>query len=560
MIEPNMSGTRTNVGQPLLSVVNFLIMLSGAAAVDDGYWALLNHNSNLKRKTQATEVTRFLELTIPREAMSSLGSLSARGLPATPVWWNMVHLLIWTVAGFTAYWFCLVLHRLFLHPLRNVPGPKVAAATSWYEFYQDVILDGHYLKEYPRLHAQYGPIVRVSPNRVHINDSAFYHKVYSTRTKYLKEPALFKFAGELDALPFIMEPAAHKIRRAIVGPMFSPRSIQEFSPAALQIIKAALGKVEEAHDSGLPVSLKTLESNFAMDIIMKLCFGRDMNCTKGTKETTALVNCMITLTRSFCLIKHFPILGTTMQSFPNPILARILPGFVEFRQQCAQWVAEVRERHQNGVYRDESGRQTVFDAILEAEPQRTTKGCGRGIFPCYWGPEVQKKLLDELDKVETNNDGLMEYQNLVNLPYLTAIIQETLRISSPAPGILTRLVPAGGTTYSKYFLPAGTSVSTAQRMIHYDPDLFPEPDAFMPERWLGDNAQVYKANLIPFGKGPRMCVGMYLSYMEAYVFLGNLFRRFDMSLHNTDQSTLRWKDHIALHLEDDVMIKVNSRR
>ncbi|KAG8415885.1 hypothetical protein J3459_013946 [Metarhizium acridum] len=376
-----------------------------------------------------------------------------------------------------------------------------------------------------------------------------------------------------------MEPAAHKIRRAIVGPMFSPRSIQEFSPAALQIIKAALGNVEEAYDSGLAVSLKKLESNFAMDIITKLCFGRDMNCTKGTKETTALVNSMITLARSFCLIKHFPILGTTMQSFPNPILARILPGFVEFRQQCAQWVAEVRERHQNGVYRDESGQQTVFDAILEAEPQRTTKGLVDEAFSLVIGgtettvttitygvwcilksPEVQKKLLDELDKVETNNDGLMEYQNLVNLPYLTAIIQETLRISSPAPGILTRLVPAGGTTYSKYFLPAGTSVSTAQRMIHYDPDLFPEPDAFMPERWLGDNAQVYKANLIPFGKGPRMCVGMYLSYMEAYVFLGNLFRRFDMSLHNTDQSTLRWKDHIALHLEDDVMIKVNSRR
>ncbi|KHN99703.1 calcineurin-dependent [Metarhizium album ARSEF 1941] len=141
-----------------------------------------------------------------------------------------------------------------------------------------------------------------------------------------------------------------------------------------------------------------------MDIIMKLCFGRDVNCTGGSRESAAIVDSMITLSRSFALIKHFPILGTAMQSFPSPILARILPGFVDFRkvsccqekrswiqmlglfvsgtsdmfaklpQQCAAWVAEVRERHQNGVCRDESGRQTVFDAILEAEPERTTKG------------------------------------------------------------------------------------------------------------------------------------------------------------------------------------------
>lgn len=69
-----------------------------------------------------------------------------------------------------------------------------------------------------------------------------------------------------------------------------------------------------------------------MDIIMKLCFGRDMNCTKGTTETAALIESMTALSRSFSLIKHFPFLGTTLQSFPNPLLACIIPGFVEFRK------------------------------------------------------------------------------------------------------------------------------------------------------------------------------------------------------------------------------------
>lgn len=65
-----------------------------------------------------------------------------------------------------------------------------------------------------------------------------------------------------------------------------------------------------------------------MDIVMKLCFGKDMNCTQG-KE--ALVDSMVALAHSFSLIKHFPMLGKVMQSVPTHVLAYIVPGLVEFR-------------------------------------------------------------------------------------------------------------------------------------------------------------------------------------------------------------------------------------
>ncbi|EWG41713.1 hypothetical protein FVEG_03770 [Fusarium verticillioides 7600] len=231
------------------------------------------------------------------------------------------------------------------------------------------------------------------------------------------------------------------------------------------------------------------------------------------------------------------------------------------------------------AHRVRRGRQTVFDAILDAEPDHSTKGLvdvafslviggtettvttiTYGVWCILKNPNVEKKMLEELRTVETNSDGLVEYPNLMNLPYLTAVIHKTLRISSPAPGILTRLVSSGGTKYGSHFLPADTSVSTAQRLIHYDPVLFPEPETFMPERWLDNSDKASKKNLIPFGKGPRMCVGLNLSYMQAYVFLGNLIRRFDLSLQDKDQGILRWKDCIALHIEDDVLIKVNGLR
>jgi hypothetical protein len=75
---------------------------------------------------------------------------------------------------------------------------------------------------------------------------------------------MFRFAGELDALPFIMDPATHKVRRGIVDPMFPPRTIKDFSPLALQTIKGALKKIGDSYETGKPVSLKRLESNFAV--------------------------------------------------------------------------------------------------------------------------------------------------------------------------------------------------------------------------------------------------------------------------------------------------------
>ena len=56
------------------------------------------------------------------------------------------------------YGTALVAYRLFFHPLRKIPGPILARSTYWYEFYEDIILKGHYVKSYPVLHEKYGEL------------------------------------------------------------------------------------------------------------------------------------------------------------------------------------------------------------------------------------------------------------------------------------------------------------------------------------------------------------------------------------------------------------------
>ncbi|XP_046751467.1 probable cytochrome P450 6a14 [Diprion similis] len=142
--------------------------------------------------------------------------------------------------------------------------------------------------------------------------------------------------------------------------------------------------------------------------------------------------------------------------------------------------------------------------------------------------DMQEKLADEINKALAANEfGSISYDSIKEMPYLDKVISETLR-KYPAIPILNREctdeidLPGTGLRVAK-----GTAIIIPVYGIHSDPGVFPEPEKFDPERFTEENiASRHQYHYLPFGEGPRNCIGMRFGLLQTKVALAKLLSKY----------------------------------
>ncbi|WP_433550357.1 cytochrome P450 [Micromonospora zamorensis] len=138
-------------------------------------------------------------------------------------------------------------------------------------------------------------------------------------------------------------------------------------------------------------------------------------------------------------------------------------------------------------------------------------------------PEAAERLRAEA--IAVLDDRTPKYTDLVNLPYTTMVIQETMRLY-PAVWGLPR-VALTADEIGGYPVPAGADIMISPYTLHRHRDFWNEPDQFRPERFAADAPPVaHRYAYIPFGAGPRVCVGSHLGMLEATLIAAMVARRF----------------------------------
>jgi cytochrome P450 len=123
------------------------------------------------------------------------------------------------------------------------------------------------------------------------------------------------------------------------------------------------------------------------------------------------------------------------------------------------------------------------------------------------------------------DDGPVEPVHLPRLEFLDAVLKESLRLRPVLPNVARRL--ATPMQLGRYTLAAGTFVAPCIYLTHHDEALYPEPERFLPERWIGHKPDPYQ--WLPFGGGARRCIGMAFAMMEMKVVLATLLSRAELT-------------------------------
>lgn len=124
-------------------------------------------------------------------------------------------------------------------------------------------------------------------------------------------------------------------------------------------------------------------------------------------------------------------------------------------------------------------------------------------------PSILDRLQHELRTQYPSPSSTPSWQELTELPYLSAVIKESLRLSLGATARLPRINRKKDMVYGSWVIPKRTAVSMSHINLHHNEGVFQEPKAFKPERWLmGEESKLRERYLVPFSRGARKCMGI----------------------------------------------------
>jgi cytochrome P450 len=169
--------------------------------------------------------------------------------------------------------------------------------------------------------------------------------------------------------------------------------------------------------------------------------------------------------------------------------------------------------------------------IVSAATGTTAWALSVTVYYLLTNPDVLRQLKNEIITAIPDPSVSTPLATLENLPYLTGVVKEGLRLSY-GPGRFERIAPdedliftettTSSTTKKTWIIPRGTPMSQTTYLLHRNPVTFPSPEQFNPNRWI-ENPRLDKC-LTTFAKGKMSCVGRELAYAEIYLILAKIFR------------------------------------
>ncbi|MGZ6006824.1 MAG: cytochrome P450 [Rhizomicrobium sp.] len=381
--------------------------------------------------------------------------------------------------------------------------------------------------------------------------------IKSDQVQRLTQPALGN--GLLNA-----EGASWRFQRRTAAPMFQMRHVASFGPVMAAATADMLARWDALPD-GTMIDAADEMMRLTYDIICRTVFSGDVTMDYGRMSKAILVY-LETLGR----IDMLGLLGLP-RWVPTPDRVRAAPALRYFRREMEGLI----ERRKALIARDaDSAPNDLLTLLLTAhDPEGGTLFSDREVFDnvmtfVFAGHETTANALawtlyllsqfpDADAQVAAEVRGVdgarIASGDLPELPFTRAVLEESMRLYPPAP-FVSREAVAGDTVGGIAIRPR-TSVLISTWILHRHRLLWERPDEFDPARFLpGQRERIHRFAYLPFGAGPRICIGMGFAMQEAMVVLAAITRRYRLELepghevHPLARITLRPEGGLKMRL------------
>jgi cytochrome P450 len=437
------------------------------------------------------------------------------------------------------------LRRLFFHPLRHVPGPFFASASSLFLYAICYLgVEGRVINS---LHRRYRTsVLRVGPNSVSIADSSALHNIYVSGGGFPKDSRYTNFnLGSIVSIFSSIDTPYRDRRAKAVAPLFAPVRIRS-ACAPNQVIGKSVAQfihlLQTYKEQRISFDIVDLCARLSIDVVTGYLLGepyggfaeidhlspRDQQITK--LSANPFIFAIVAFSRFSLLPKwlfskvyslsiRLALNDEAQQSFRklDMFVTKVMSGSVGKKHPNTE------QTYQSRLLAAEIGPSEVAaqcKAITFAGADSTAVMLTTIIFHLIRNSSIRRILTAELEAYRKTSTGPFDPETV---PYLRAVVKEGLRLGMANPTRLTRLVPPSNTlSVGGYIIPSGTVVGCAAYTLHHDPDIFPNPFEFDPERWLdsGHDTDLMRPNMernmMPFGIGLRACIGKNLALRQLY--------------------------------------------
>jgi cytochrome P450 len=309
-------------------------------------------------------------------------------------------------------------------------------------------------------------------------------------------------------------------QRKMIQPAFHRSVVASWMPHIHAATERLAERWRRAADSGSPVNVTQDMSEATLDVVLRALFGDGLARLEAAAGGSPFALLTDHTERNLAFAYKFRQLGKLLM---QDVERRRRDG-VRSHDIVSQLI-DARDRQTGEPMSDRQLLDEIMTLIV-AGHETTASSLNWFWYLLTQAPHVAARVHAEVDDADAGPPG---HEQLAQFPYVRRALDETLRLYPPGWLLTRRSIEASD--LAGLSLPARTDVLISPYLIQRHPQFWPEPDAFDPDRFLPEiNATRNRFAYLPFGLGPRACIGEHFALVEMHAHVVMLARRFELSL------------------------------